>query len=339
MRKVMLEKANRLGNSRETVLTDMIVDIDTTFAESTRGVLLQEKVKERGAEIHIMDRQGLYTLSWRRRWDSEWNDELDAFVPYPEGQTRVKEENLLLVFLETKDLCNLVEQGESGLDAWAEKLRDRAPRKRIMLMTEGLETYYRKRRTLERRDFEQQVLQRLDWTAADGSGASRRRRRTQADVDTGLGPSKDAIENALTYLQFMQDVMLVPTNDQQETIDWMVAMTAEVARAPYRMIQRRSRQGPARSGLDASDTWNKMLQEIQLCTPAVAKSVATEYPKLQDLYKAYQAKDTQEDREDMLAHLSVERSAVSARDRTVNDAMSKKICTVFTSHDPDEVIT
>ncbi|ORZ03210.1 hypothetical protein BCR43DRAFT_39850 [Syncephalastrum racemosum] len=335
----MLEKANRLGNSRETVLTDMIVDMDTVFAESTRGTLLQEKLREREAEIHITDRQGLYALSWRRRWESEWNDELDAFLPYPDGQKRVKEEHFLLVFLETKDLCDLVEQGENGLDAWAEKLKESAPRKRIMLMTEGLEIYYRKRRTAKRRDFEQQVLHRLDWSAVDGSGGSNRRRRTQADVDTGLGPTKDDIESALTYLQFMQDVMLVPTNDQAETIDWMVAMTAEIARAPYRMVQRRSRQGPARSGLDASDTWNKMLQEIQLCTPAVAKSVATEYPKLQDLHKAYQAKDTQKDREDMLAHLSVERSAISARDRTVNDAMSKKICTVFTSDDPDEVIT
>lgn len=47
-----------------------------------------------------------------------------------------------------------------------------------------------------------------------------------------------------------------------------------------------------------------MLQEIQLCTPAVAKSVMDTYPTLQSLHRAYERKE-QTEGELLLANLEV----------------------------------
>jgi hypothetical protein len=46
----------------------------------------------------------------------------------------------------------------------------------------------------------------------------------------------------------------------------------------------------SKSGTDPKDSYHKMLQEIQLCTPAIADSVIGEYPTLQSLHKAYERK-------------------------------------------------
>lgn len=46
-----------------------------------------------------------------------------------------------------------------------------------------------------------------------------------------------------------------------------------------------------KSGADPNDTYSKMLQEIQLCTPAVAKSVMNEYPTIQLLHQKYKELD------------------------------------------------
>jgi hypothetical protein len=42
-----------------------------------------------------------------------------------------------------------------------------------------------------------------------------------------------------------------------------------------------------RTGKGASDTFFKMLQEVYLCTPAVANSVMSTYPSAQSLYQEY----------------------------------------------------
>lgn len=46
-----------------------------------------------------------------------------------------------------------------------------------------------------------------------------------------------------------------------------------------------------KSGVDPNDTYCKMLQEIQLCTPAIAKSVMNEYPTIQLLHQKYKELD------------------------------------------------
>lgn len=63
--------------------------------------------------------------------------------------------------------------------------------------------------------------------------------------------------------------------------------------------------GGPRSGADAEDVWSKMLQEIQNCTPAVAKSIVDAYPSPMALYQEYTQIPSSNARDSLLAHLEV----------------------------------
>jgi len=57
--------------------------------------------------------------------------------------------------------------------------------------------------------------------------------------------------------------------------------------------------------VDATDTWLKMLQNIQKCTDAVAKAIVHEYPTFYTLYEAYTRCQSIEEAEMLLAPIQV----------------------------------
>ena len=59
-----------------------------------------------------------------------------------------------------------------------------------------------------------------------------------------------------------------------------------------------------KAGSNPRENYSKMLQEIQLCTPAVAESVMDAYPTLNSLHEAYERRD-QAAGEVLLANLEV----------------------------------
>lgn len=63
--------------------------------------------------------------------------------------------------------------------------------------------------------------------------------------------------------------------------------------------------GRIRSGADNTDTWLKMLQNIQQCTEAVAKAIVREYPTIYTLYEAYTRCESTADAEMLLADIEV----------------------------------
>lgn len=63
-------------------------------------------------------------------------------------------------------------------------------------------------------------------------------------------------------------------------------------------------------GTHPSDTYSKMLQEIQLCTPAVAQSVMQAYPTLSSLKNTYERKRPSE-AEILLSDLEVKKTISS----------------------------
>jgi hypothetical protein len=64
----------------------------------------------------------------------------------------------------------------------------------------------------------------------------------------------------------------------------------------------------AKSGMDSTDTWLKMLQNIQKCTDAVAKAIVQEYPTMYSLYEAYTQTRSVEEAEMLLADIEVTNS-------------------------------
>jgi hypothetical protein len=64
-------------------------------------------------------------------------------------------------------------------------------------------------------------------------------------------------------------------------------------------------EGQVRVGTGSSDTWLRMLQEIQLVTEPVARGIINNYPTVKSLYDAYKKCLTREEAESLLTFVEV----------------------------------
>ena len=246
----MFNHVNRLRTNRHELLVEMILEVRPEFACSPRGELLKRIVKEKEADFRATD-TGLHTITWRRKCTAEWDDEQGSFIPYADSQVRTIQEPYVLLFMDMQQLCKLLQgKNEEDMDTQIDRIQSRAGHDlKIILMIEGLESYYKKKTLLAQRDFNRAVLdnlsqqqQREQEQNGHGSGSSSSRRRGTATNKSNdpimeaarTGPTKADMEEKLTYLQMMKNIRLVPTTDQTDSVDWIVALTADIANSMYK---------------------------------------------------------------------------------------------------------
>lgn len=333
----MFEKENRIRADRNEILKEIIVDVHPDFLKTKPGQLLELVLTKKEAEFQdllLQNPDPTYTLSWRRKTNSEWDPNSRAFIPL--SNTMIVQEPVVLVYVDMPNLTLRIKA--KTIDRYIDIIEDDCDGRQIMLLIEGLEVYYRKKLLLKRRQFDAEVRGAFN---EDGEGSSTtttaasKRKNNLANLDDGLEPSD--IEECLNYLQLVRGVMLVPTKDEEDTASWIESLTTDLALGRYKSKNVNDSYKVSKSGSDPKDTYLKMLQEIQLCTPAIANSVAWAYPTLQSLHKAYQRKNAS-DGEVLLASLEVERSTLRQRDRKINRLMARKIFTLFTSDDPEQIL-
>lgn len=235
----MFEQANRLRRKRDDLYSEMILEVDKEFASSNRGELLRQVIIPKEAEIKEVETM-YYTIAWSRKCTAEWNEEQASFIPYPDKQVRIIQEPQVLIFMPVPELCELVQS--SDRDRRIDRMQAAAGNdKQLLLMVEGLETYYKRKHLLRQRDFEQAVIRSMENGNAiteSSSSSSNRRIRDPLTVAAMTGPTKQDMEEALTYFQLMKNIMLVPTTDEEDTVDWIVALTADIGSAPYKYVYR-----------------------------------------------------------------------------------------------------
>ncbi|KAL0083681.1 hypothetical protein J3Q64DRAFT_1140864 [Phycomyces blakesleeanus] len=340
--KKLHEQANKLRTNRSQALPEMIVYLDSDFEKSNVGKLLQTQLTEKDVEVHILSRPAPYTISWKRKQQAEWDEDTQQFIPF--SSIRIKDEAFVLVFVTIERLCDLMET--RSLESFVEIIQEDAGSKQILMMLEGLEPYFKKRILIASRQFQATVLENMQSSQVGGAREEQRatqksrkqpKKRTLQTLAES-GPTKEEIEEALTLLQMMKNVMIVPTVDEVDSVEWLMTLTGNIAHGIYKARGAAGNHAPARAGADSEDNWSRMLQEIQLCTPAVAKSIIKAYPTVESLYRGYQLASSQKEAEELLADIEVERAALSGRDRFVNKAMSKKIYTIFMNDDPNHKI-
>ncbi|KAG1054378.1 hypothetical protein G6F43_003613 [Rhizopus delemar] len=330
-RQMLYEKENRIRNNRDEILKEMIVDIHPNFRLTNAGKLLEAALKKKLAEVHsLLDQEKdnpRYTIAWRRKCSAEWNTDSQTFIPLE--KMNIIKEPFVLIYMHIDELNELI-QSETIYNH-IKQIQQSVKDDQILLLIEGLEPYYKKRALLQKRIFDNQVRQNIQDINTVAASSSRRVRGVE---DIEKLPSRETIEQCLNELQILHDIMIVPTKNDEDTASWIESLTTDLALGRYKSKNMNNIYKGIKSGADPNDTYSKMLQEIQLCTPAVAKSVMNEYPTIQLLHQKYKELD-QPTGEMLLSSLEVERSALQARDRTINRVMSKKIYSIFNSDDPD----
>ncbi|KAI8984671.1 hypothetical protein BDF20DRAFT_861162 [Mycotypha africana] len=332
-RQQLLEKENRIRSNRSQILQEMIIDVHPDFKASKPGELLERILQAKEAEVTVLDPSANHTIGWRRKITSEWDNDSQAFIPI--AHTKVVRESFILVYMTALQFVDRIQR--KSMDAFIDKVAE--PNYQILLMVEGLSQYYKKKLLYKRRQYDNQVRNafRSEEEQQQPLTSSRRKTKTLNELIIN-GPEQNVIEEYLNYLMLVRNIMLVPTKDVEDTANWIESLTTDLALGRYKSRNINNSYRVSKCGTDPQDTYIKMLQEIQLCTPAVARSVISAYPSLQRLHRAYERTQGRTAGELMLADLEVERSALQLRDRTINRAMSRKIYSIFTSSDPEEII-
>jgi hypothetical protein len=278
----------------------MIVDIHPEFLKTKAGQLLERVLIKKEALCHNLltqDKDPQYTIAWRRKCQSEWDSDSQAFIPLE--RTNIVKEPVVLVYVDMAQFIQHIQNDK--VDDYIDQILQSSQDRQIMLLIEGLEVYYKKKVLHQRRQFESQVRNAIPTLQTT---STQKRNINQGLADVANGPGQAEIEATLNYLQFMRDVMLVQTKDDEDTANWIESLTTDLALGRYKSRNINNSYKVSKCGTDPTDTFFKMLQEVQLCTPAIANSIMTTYPTVQSLHRAYERKNTSEG-ELLLANLEV----------------------------------
>ncbi|KAL0144362.1 hypothetical protein V8B55DRAFT_1595125 [Mucor lusitanicus] len=233
-RKLLFEKENRIRADRNEILKEIIVDVHPDFLKTKPGQLLELVLTKKEAEFQdllLQNPDPTYTLSWRRKTNSEWDPNSRAFIPL--SNTMIVQEPVVLVYVDMPNLTLRIKA--KTIDRYIDIIEDDCDGRQIMLLIEGLEVYYRKKLLLKRRQFDAEVRGAFN---EDGEGSSTtttaasKRKNNLANLDDGLEPSD--IEECLNYLQLVRGVMLVPTKDEEDTASWIESLTTDLALGRYK---------------------------------------------------------------------------------------------------------
>lgn len=260
-----IQQVNRLKLDRLEIIKEMIVVIhDPIFLQSNHGQLLVAALKEKEVQSKLIPStisplHKNITLKWQRKAKATWSKSKQQFIPFEDGQERIQDERSLLIFLQVEKFIEIV--GGNDLDTWINDIKKSIgesndhDQHQIFLMIEGLEKFYRKKINWQRRNFASRVLGNMnevtnpkntDTDSNNGNSGSdnqqsstnsKKRKRSNKNNQTysllESGPTRAELEETLTYLQVMKDIRLIISSNEEDSIDWMISLTADLARSIY----------------------------------------------------------------------------------------------------------
>jgi crossover junction endonuclease EME1 len=329
-----LAEVNKVRTDKKISTPEMLVDM----ADSLDGEL-KTQVE---TLLEPLDVQSTHwaspvegVIKWRRKVTSEFNEDLGRWEPVPR---RIEEEKHVAVVLRADKFVE-VALGEE-IDDHVAKVSTAFPNHHIIYLIEGMTGWFRKNRSKRNRQFTSGVRAQesasTSSSAAPTSTAANRRRRNAASAASEY-VSEDLIEDALLHLHVMHDVLIHHTNLGLETAQWIVALTQHISTIPYRKQRDEATtgagfcmdSGQVKTGEDAADTYVKMLQEIARITAPIAWGVKAEFGSVSQLVNGLV-----EGGPDRLANVKKSANKNGAvSDRTIGQAVSKRLHKVFTGRD------
>ncbi|KAG9290570.1 hypothetical protein G9A89_020940 [Geosiphon pyriformis] len=325
-----LNQANKIRIDKLDMTKEMIIEVDKELMVQPLGALLREKFEAKLVTINSVSHDIPQIFSWRRKVTTDWSEEIGGFIPVEE---RIQEENHILAYLQMDELRELITN--ESLQTFHNNLQTIFVEKKIIYLIEGLQEYFRRKKAQKNRIFNNAVRSAIGESPENVRKPKKRNNNDQ-------GPDQEKIEESLIWLQVVANCFIVHTNNLQESAEMIGILTTDIARIPYKNRSTELNfciENQIRAGANASDTWFRMLQEIQLVTQPVAKAIVREYPTLKVLYCAYENCRSLEEAESLLAHVEITGTGLGHRNRYINKPLSKRIHDLFLGTNPDILIT
>lgn len=328
-----LAEVNKVRTDKKVSTPEMLVDLADSLDVELR-TQVETFLEPLDVQYTSWDSPVEGAVKWRRKVRSEFNEDLARWEPVP---LRIEAEKHVAVVLRADKLVGLALSED--LDDHVTKVKGEFPGHHIIYLIEGMAGWFRKNRSKRNRQFTSGVRAQEATSASSSvppSTAANRRRRNAVPAPSEY-ISEDLIEDALLHLQVMHDVLIHHTHLGLETARWIVALTQHISTIPYRKQRDEAtmgagfcmESGQVKTGEDAPDTYVKMLQEIARVTAPIAWGVKAEFTSVSKLVNGLTNGGP-----DRLANVKKSANKDGAvSDRTIGQAVSKRLHKVFTGRD------
>lgn len=342
-----LAEVNKVRTDKKITTPEMIVDLPSSMNPSVR-LQVETLLEDMGVQHHPYSSPVNNVVKWRRKVRARFNEDEGYWEPIP--VERVEPERHAMVLMPAAEFVELA-LGANGSDLEAHVLRMQRHYEgdQLVYMIEGLAPWMRKNRNVRNRQFQSAVRNAgadADATAAAAATAASapppssqaapgRRRKDPKPPPAYI--DEDQVEDALLQLQVAHGVIIHHTGAPIETAQWVATFTQHISTIPYRRQRDAANEsagfcmdaGQVRTGDGPADTYARMLQEIVRVTAPIAYGVAGQFPTVGKLVRGLEA-------EGPLALEAIRKSANrdgAFTDRTIGQAISRRIHKVFTGRD------
>ncbi|KAG5982315.1 hypothetical protein E4U55_002063 [Claviceps digitariae] len=325
-----LAEVNKLRTDKKVSTPEMIVDLPSGLNAGLQ-VQIQEMLQGLGVEHATWSCPNHNMIKWRRKVTSRFNEDMGLWEPIP---PRIAEEEIALLIFVAEEFVSLALQ-----DALHKRIADikrQHGRKKLVLLLQGMTAWMRKNRSNRNRKFTSGVRAAGDETAAAASSSSSTTSKARAAADY---ISEDIIEDAMLSLHVEHGILLHHTAAPVETAKWVVNFTQHISTIPYKKQKDQAtsvagfcmESGQVRTGDGVQDTYVRMLQEIVRITAPIAYGVAAEFSSVTKLVQGLQDGGP----EVLAAVRKTTNKDGAMSDRTVGQAVSRRVHKVFTGTDED----
>lgn len=325
-----LAEVNKSKLDKKDSTPEMIVHLPASMNGQSIDTQIRQFLKNLGVDATLYQSPIPNVIRWRRKIQARWNPQLDHWEPLEHMQ--VENEKHVMCIMSARDFVDLAiaQHEEQDVETHVARLKSAYEDCVPIYLIEGLQIWMRKNRTAENRAYQAKVLSQAQANDAPTGTRSKRKKAPVEIVD------EDTIEDALLRLQVMNGCLVHHTMTSVETAEWVANFTQHISTIPYR-LQRMNLEtsfcmesGQVKTGDDKDDTFVKMLQEVVRVTPPIAYGIASEYPSVLALVKAFR-------KHGPLVLEDLQKSANrngALTDRKIGPAISRRLYKVFTELDP-----
>ncbi|KAG5952428.1 hypothetical protein E4U53_000910 [Claviceps sorghi] len=328
-----LAEVNKLRTDKKVSTPEMIVDLASGLNTGLQ-VQIKEMLQGLGVEHANWSCPCHNMIRWRRKVTSRFNEDMGLWEPI---SPRITYEEIALVIFVAEEFVSLAV--EDALHKRITDIRHQYGRKRLVLLLQGMTAWSRKNRSIRNRKFASGVRAAGDETTAATTSSSSSSSTTSRARAVAEYISEDIIEDAMLSLHVEHGVLIHHTAVPLETAKWVINFTQHISTIPYKRQKDQAtsvagfcmESGQVRTGDGVQDTYVRMLQEIVRITAPIAYGVAAEFNSVTKLVKGLE--DGGPERLATVRKSTNKDGAMS--DRTVGQAVSRRVYKVFTGTDED----
>ena len=283
-----LAQANKSKINKKESTPDMIVDMASSLEASSVGNQAVEFMRRLGVEHTFFESSIPGIVKWRRKVKAAFNEALGYWEPC---QLHIQQEKHVLCLLTAQELVDMViaPPDLENLEMHVLKMKSAYPGCKPIYLIEGLTSWMRKNHNAKNRAYQAELRRQFDPSSSTttSSSSSRKKPETTPPIDD------DTLEDALLNLQVTHACLIHHTAAAPESAEWLKTFTEHVSTIPYRLEVMQGNDsafcmdvGQVKAGEDQTDTFVKMLQEINRVTASMAYGIVAKYPTVGDLVEA-----------------------------------------------------